>query len=137
MSHWIHEALKTPEHLENPEDLQLLLVERCSTRFKAGTKIQTVVTTKKPKAPRSILSQPVLFRVTSPLSSILVYSDKEVGPCLDTNPSLFPSVLVQVDGKHQDAGVAFERLQVDIEHLDLSKRGLEALLVSVRSSGLT
>lgn len=36
----------------------------------------------------------------------------------------FWSVLVQVDGKHQDAGVAFERLQVDIEHLDLSKRRL-------------
>ncbi|KAG7515012.1 tRNA:m(4)X modification enzyme TRM13-like [Solea senegalensis] len=54
MSHWIHEALKTCE------DLQLLLVERCSTRFK-------------------------------------------------------------VDGKHQDAGVQFERLQVDIQHLDLSK----------------
>lgn len=39
LSHWIHEALKTPEHLETQEDLQLLLVERCSTRFKAGTKI--------------------------------------------------------------------------------------------------
>eukprot|EP00064_Thunnus_orientalis_P017092 superscaffoldBa00003539_g17169 len=26
-----------------------------------------------------------------------------------------------VDGKHQDAGVEFERLQVDIQHLDLSK----------------
>lgn len=37
LSHWIHEALKTPEHLETQEDLQLLLVERCSTRFKAGT----------------------------------------------------------------------------------------------------
>ncbi|XP_035033066.2 tRNA:m(4)X modification enzyme TRM13 homolog isoform X2 [Hippoglossus stenolepis] len=54
LSHWIHEALKTCE------DLQLLLVERCSTRFK-------------------------------------------------------------VDGKHQDVGVQFERLQVDIQHLDLSK----------------
>ncbi|XP_053287199.1 tRNA:m(4)X modification enzyme TRM13 homolog [Pleuronectes platessa] len=54
LSHWIHEALKTCE------DLQLLLVERCSTRFK-------------------------------------------------------------VDGKHQDVGVKFERLQVDIQHLDLSK----------------
>ncbi|KAM3620051.1 uncharacterized protein V6R79_017525 [Siganus canaliculatus] len=60
LSHWIHEALKTPDHLETSEDLQLLLVERCSTRFK-------------------------------------------------------------VDGKHQDAGVQFERLQVDIQHLDLSK----------------
>lgn len=37
LSHWIHEALKTPEHLETQEDLQLLLVERCTTRFKAGT----------------------------------------------------------------------------------------------------
>ncbi|XP_040897234.1 tRNA:m(4)X modification enzyme TRM13 homolog [Toxotes jaculatrix] len=54
LSHWIHEALKTRE------DLQLLLVERCSTRFK-------------------------------------------------------------VDGKHRDAGAEFERLQVDIQHLDLSK----------------
>nr|XP_046247695.1 tRNA:m(4)X modification enzyme TRM13 homolog isoform X2 [Scatophagus argus] len=27
----------------------------------------------------------------------------------------------QVDGKHQDVGVQFERLQVDIQHLDLSK----------------
>lgn len=36
LSHWIHEALKTPEQQETPEDLQLLLVERCSTRFKAG-----------------------------------------------------------------------------------------------------
>uniref|UniRef100_A0A3P8UKQ9 tRNA:m(4)X modification enzyme TRM13 n=1 Tax=Cynoglossus semilaevis TaxID=244447 RepID=A0A3P8UKQ9_CYNSE len=54
LSHWIHEALKTSQ------DLQLLLVERCSTRFK-------------------------------------------------------------VDGKHQDVGVEFERLQVDIQHLDLSK----------------
>ncbi|XP_070687915.1 tRNA:m(4)X modification enzyme TRM13 homolog [Pempheris klunzingeri] len=66
LSHWIHEALKTPEalkipdDLKTPDDLQLLLVERCSTRFK-------------------------------------------------------------VDGKHQDAGVEFERLQVDIQHLDLSK----------------
>ncbi|KAF1385192.1 hypothetical protein PFLUV_G00105170 [Perca fluviatilis] len=63
LSHWIHEALKTPktqETSENQEDLQILLVERCSTRFK-------------------------------------------------------------VDGKHQDAGVEFERLQVDIQHLDLSK----------------
>ncbi|XP_004557084.2 tRNA:m(4)X modification enzyme TRM13 homolog [Maylandia zebra] len=60
LSHWIHEALKTCEHLKTCEDLQLLLVERCSTRFK-------------------------------------------------------------VDGKHQDAGVQFERLQVDIQHLDLSK----------------
>lgn len=32
-------------------------------------------------------------------------------------------VLLQVDGKHQDAGVQFERLQVDIQHLDLSKTG--------------
>lgn len=28
-----------------------------------------------------------------------------------------------MDGKHQDAGVQFERLQVDIQHLDLSKTG--------------
>ncbi|XP_067452114.1 tRNA:m(4)X modification enzyme TRM13 homolog [Thunnus thynnus] len=60
LSHWIHEALKTSEHLNTCDDLLLLLVERCSTRFK-------------------------------------------------------------VDGKHQDAGVEFERLQVDIQHLDLSK----------------
>ncbi|XP_076582983.1 tRNA:m(4)X modification enzyme TRM13 homolog [Chaetodon auriga] len=60
LSHWIHEALKTRGHLKTCSDLQLLLVERCSTRFK-------------------------------------------------------------VDGKHQDAGVQFERLQVDIQHLDLSK----------------
>ncbi|XP_039667385.1 tRNA:m(4)X modification enzyme TRM13 homolog [Perca fluviatilis] len=68
LSHWIHEALKTPktqETSENQEDLQILLVERCSTRFK-------------------------------------------------------------VDGKHQDAGVEFERLQVDIQHLDLSKRQTSA-----------
>ncbi|XP_026202065.1 tRNA:m(4)X modification enzyme TRM13 homolog [Anabas testudineus] len=58
LSHWIHEALKTQDH--SCRDLQLLLVERCSTRFK-------------------------------------------------------------VDGKHQDAAVQFERLQVDIQHLDLSK----------------
>lgn len=32
-------------------------------------------------------------------------------------------VLLQVDGKHQDAGVQFERLRVDIQHLDLSKTG--------------
>ncbi|XP_022620592.1 tRNA:m(4)X modification enzyme TRM13 homolog [Seriola dumerili] len=60
LSHWIHEALKTRDHLKICEDLQLLLVERCSTRFK-------------------------------------------------------------VDGKHQEGGVQFERLQVDIQHLDLSK----------------
>uniref|UniRef100_A0A3Q0RER2 tRNA:m(4)X modification enzyme TRM13 n=1 Tax=Amphilophus citrinellus TaxID=61819 RepID=A0A3Q0RER2_AMPCI len=60
LSHWIHEALKTCEDLKRNDDLQLLLVERCSTRFK-------------------------------------------------------------VDGKHQDVGVQFERLQVDIQHLDLSK----------------
>ncbi|TDG95994.1 hypothetical protein EPR50_G00241600 [Perca flavescens] len=69
LSHWIHEALKTPKTPENQEtsetpetqeDVQILLVERCSTRFK-------------------------------------------------------------VDGKHQDGGVEFERLQVDIQHLDLSK----------------
>uniref|UniRef100_A0A3P9LUZ5 tRNA:m(4)X modification enzyme TRM13 n=1 Tax=Oryzias latipes TaxID=8090 RepID=A0A3P9LUZ5_ORYLA len=60
LSHWIHEALKNNGDLKGSEDLQLLLVERSSIRFK-------------------------------------------------------------VDGKHQDAGVQFERLQVDIEHLDLSK----------------
>ncbi|KAM4738812.1 tRNA:m(4)X modification enzyme TRM13 homolog isoform 2-T2 [Anableps anableps] len=72
LSHWIHRALQNPENpgtcedekiTEDPEpseDLQLLLVERCSTRFK-------------------------------------------------------------VDGKHQDSGVAFQRLQVDIQHLDLRK----------------
>uniref|UniRef100_A0A087XSH1 tRNA:m(4)X modification enzyme TRM13 n=1 Tax=Poecilia formosa TaxID=48698 RepID=A0A087XSH1_POEFO len=54
LSHWIHRAL------QNPEDLQLLLVERCSTRFK-------------------------------------------------------------VDGKHQGSADPFERLRVDIQHLDLSK----------------
>ncbi|XP_028258973.1 tRNA:m(4)X modification enzyme TRM13 homolog [Parambassis ranga] len=54
LSHWIHEALKTCE------DVQVLLVERCSTRFK-------------------------------------------------------------VDGKHQDSGVQFERVQVDIQHLNLSQ----------------
>ncbi|KAM4575426.1 tRNA:m(4)X modification enzyme TRM13 homolog isoform 2-T2 [Fundulus diaphanus] len=31
------------------------------------------------------------------------------------------STRFKVDGKHQDGGVAFERLQVDIQHLDLSK----------------
>ncbi|XP_040039257.2 tRNA:m(4)X modification enzyme TRM13 homolog [Gasterosteus aculeatus] len=60
LSHWIHEALKTRDPLQTCDDLQLLLVERSSTRFK-------------------------------------------------------------VDGKHQDTGVQFERLQVDIQHLDLSK----------------
>lgn len=30
--------------------------------------------------------------------------------------------VLQVDGKHQDVGVEFERLQVDIQHLDLSKK---------------
>ncbi|XP_041648149.1 tRNA:m(4)X modification enzyme TRM13 homolog isoform X2 [Cheilinus undulatus] len=60
LSHWIHEALKTPDHQKTPDELQMLLVERCSTRFK-------------------------------------------------------------VDGKHQDSGVEFERLQVDIQHLDLSR----------------
>ncbi|KAM9848987.1 tRNA:m(4)X modification enzyme TRM13 homolog [Aulostomus maculatus] len=60
LSHWIHEALKTCEPPSTCECLQLLLVERSSTRFK-------------------------------------------------------------VDGKHQDAGAEFERLQVDIQHLDLSK----------------
>ncbi|KAF0041554.1 hypothetical protein F2P81_005086 [Scophthalmus maximus] len=60
LSHWIHEALKDRDPLKTSEDLQLLLVERCSTRFK-------------------------------------------------------------VDGKHQDTGAQFERLQVDIQHLDLSK----------------
>ncbi|XP_061894332.1 tRNA:m(4)X modification enzyme TRM13 homolog [Entelurus aequoreus] len=60
LSHWIHEALKTTEQPADLDDLQLLLVERSSTRFK-------------------------------------------------------------VDGKHQDAGVEFARLQIDIQHLDLSK----------------
>ncbi|XP_055362669.1 tRNA:m(4)X modification enzyme TRM13 homolog isoform X2 [Betta splendens] len=60
LSHWIHEALKTQDYPQTGRDLQLVLVERCSTRFK-------------------------------------------------------------VDGKHQDVGVHFERLQVDIQHLDLSK----------------
>lgn len=42
LSHWIHEALKAPQQQEQEEvqeeeqkDLQLLLVERSSTRFKA------------------------------------------------------------------------------------------------------
>lgn len=60
LSHWIHEALKTCDGPKTCDDLQLLLVERCSTRFK-------------------------------------------------------------VDGKHQEDGISFERLQVDIQHLDLSK----------------
>ncbi|KAK2835117.1 hypothetical protein Q5P01_015601 [Channa striata] len=60
LSHWIHEALKSQDHPKTCRDLQLLLVERCSTRFK-------------------------------------------------------------VDGKHQDAGVECERLQVDIQHLNLGK----------------
>ncbi|XP_054644478.1 tRNA:m(4)X modification enzyme TRM13 homolog [Dunckerocampus dactyliophorus] len=60
LSHWIHEALKTTDQPSALDDLQLLLVERSSTRFK-------------------------------------------------------------VDGKHQDAGVEFARLQIDIQHLDLSK----------------
>ncbi|KAM8875753.1 tRNA:m(4)X modification enzyme TRM13 homolog isoform 1-T2 [Spinachia spinachia] len=60
LSHWIHEALKSRDQLQTCDDLQLLLVERSSTRFK-------------------------------------------------------------VDGKHQHAGVQFERLQVDIQYLDLSK----------------
>ncbi|XP_060890741.1 tRNA:m(4)X modification enzyme TRM13 homolog isoform X1 [Labrus mixtus] len=60
LSHWIHEALKTPDLLLTQGDLQMLLVERSSTRFK-------------------------------------------------------------VDGKHQDPGVQFERLQVDIQHLDLGR----------------
>ncbi|TKS75253.1 tRNA:m(4)X modification enzyme TRM13 -like protein [Collichthys lucidus] len=51
LSHWIHEALKTDDHLKTDDDLQLLLV----------------------------------------------------------------------DGKHQDVGVQFERLQVDIQHLDLKE----------------
>ncbi|CAN9500834.1 unnamed protein product [Ophioblennius macclurei] len=60
LAHWILEALKTPKDQETPKDLQMLLVERCTTRFK-------------------------------------------------------------VDGKHQDSGVELERLQVDIQHLDLGK----------------
>ncbi|KAM9365578.1 tRNA:m(4)X modification enzyme TRM13 homolog [Pholidichthys leucotaenia] len=60
LSHWIYEAIKSFEDQKTCEDLQLLLVERSSTRFK-------------------------------------------------------------VDGKHQESGVQFERLQVDIQHLDLSK----------------
>ncbi|PWA19973.1 hypothetical protein CCH79_00020285 [Gambusia affinis] len=64
LSHWIHRALQKPEGqgvaMETSQDLQLLLVERCSTRFK-------------------------------------------------------------VDGKHQGSADPFERLQVDIQHLDLSK----------------
>lgn len=35
LSHWIHEALKTRDPLQTCDDLQLLLVERSSTRFKA------------------------------------------------------------------------------------------------------
>lgn len=60
LSHWILEALKTSGDREALQDLQLLLVERSTTRFK-------------------------------------------------------------VDGKHQDSGVELERLQVDIQHLDLSR----------------
>lgn len=36
LSHWIHKALMRPEALQSQEELQLLLVERCTTRFKAG-----------------------------------------------------------------------------------------------------
>ncbi|KAM9761967.1 tRNA:m(4)X modification enzyme TRM13 homolog [Menidia menidia] len=60
LSHWIHEALKADGGQGAEEELQILLVERSSTRFK-------------------------------------------------------------VDGKHQDGSVRFERLQVDIQHLDLSR----------------
>lgn len=41
LSHWIHEALKTRDRLQTCDDLQLLLVERCSTRFKAGKNLIT------------------------------------------------------------------------------------------------
>ncbi|KAG7218875.1 hypothetical protein INR49_019461 [Caranx melampygus] len=81
LSHWIHEALKTNDHLKISEDLQLLLVERCSTRFKIPT-----------------------------------FPDSWT----QSNSDLV-SALLQVDGKHQDGGAQFERLQVDIQHLDLSK----------------
>lgn len=40
---------------------------------------------------------------------------------LDTLTRPLWSVLVQVDGKHRNSGATFERLHVDIEHLDLSK----------------
>lgn len=90
LSHWIHEALKSPEAPQGQEDLQLLLVERSTTRFKER------------------------LHGDSPAA---------VGP----GPvNLLSSLLVQVDGKHQDSSATFQRLHVDIQHLDLSKSGVHA-----------
>lgn len=102
LSHWIHEALKAPQQQqeeaefspkEPAEDLQLLLVERSSTRFKAGG--------------------PALFLFT--FQSASSTSDGAESHCLLS--------LLQVDGKHQQGGDTLERLQVDIQHLHLGGRG--------------
>lgn len=101
LSHWIHEALKAPRQRqeeefspeEPAEDLQLLLVERSSTRFKAGG------------------PAPFLFTLQSASSA----SEGAESHCLLS--------LLQVDGKHQQGGATLERLQVDIQHLDLGGCG--------------
>lgn len=99
LSHWIHEALKAPQRQEQEEvqeeqkDLQLLLVERSSTRFKARG------------------STPTLFILQCAFS---------------TSQGAEPNslCLLQVDGKHQQGSATLERLQVDIQHLDLGGWGL-------------
>lgn len=102
LSHWIHRALQNPEGqgvaMETSQDLQLLLVERCSTRFK----------------------------VEEPGNQNRSGSDKYLCKSMKltrtrTGPAPLTFSLLQVDGKHQGSANPFERLQVDIQHLDLSK----------------
>ncbi|KAI3369193.1 hypothetical protein L3Q82_026144, partial [Scortum barcoo] len=114
LSHWIHEALKTEDQLKTRDELQLLLVERCSTRFKAG----------RPPEPPQTPNDAITFNNSVKLTRDIFICQRFF--CLSEREESVRSdrccsVVVQVDGKHQDDGVQFERLQVDIQHLDLSK----------------
>lgn len=86
LSHWIHIALKAAENVN------VLLVERSSTRFKVWC-----------LSPEDILS--------SSTGKILFF-------LLESKVTLQFHVF-KVDGKHKNVDSTFDRLQVDIQHLDL------------------
>ncbi|XP_061634555.1 tRNA:m(4)X modification enzyme TRM13 homolog isoform X9 [Phyllopteryx taeniolatus] len=109
LSHWIHRALR--EQTPPPpagEPLQMLLVERSSTRFKARPRTESM---------RGFGRRPKKGRRAQ------FGGQRTLASWPPTRPFKIKAALlcVQVDGKHQDADVEFARLQIDIQHLDLSK----------------
>ncbi|XP_061594105.1 tRNA:m(4)X modification enzyme TRM13 homolog [Cololabis saira] len=102
LSHWIHEALKTreePKSGEKPEGSKEPRTQEELKTCKQPETLKELETCEEAKTPEK--PEP-----NEELQMLLVERS---------------STRFKVDGKHQDAGVPFERLQVDIQHLDLSK----------------